>query len=552
MRLQDFVEPRLRDVLTELGVDQHHPVIFETPRQEGQGHLSTTVAMGLAKALRQPPKAIADKIVERLGSLTHVTSIDVAGPGFINVTFAPSAFSELLGALAQEGDAIGRSTIGVGKTVNVEYVSANPTGPLHAGHGRNCAVGDTIANLFDWCGYSVTREYYFNNAGNQMNKLAESIQVRTLNALGDNIDFPEDGYHGDYIHTIAEEVANEYGTAFRDRVLDEQLSICRKAGELWCFASIRTTLQRLGIQHDVYFNEDSLYSNGSVASTIEALRNEGLVYDKDGAVWFELTKLGLEKDKVIVKSTGEPTYRLPDIAYHRDKLGRGYDIVVDIFGADHIATIPDVLAGVRALGFDTERVKVVIHQMVTFIDNNEVVKFSKRTGKSFTLDDLIDEVGADVVRFFFVMRAVGTHLEFDLGLAKKEGDVNPVFYLQYAHARICSVLKKAEEAGFTVSESADLQLLTHERELELIAMLSRLRFTLERAAENVEPHTIADFLRDLAGAYHNWYHDCRILGNEQSPVSAELTSARLLLADVTRRALRNGLQMLGLSQPERM
>jgi arginyl-tRNA synthetase len=271
------------------------------------------------------------------------------------------------------------------------------------------------------------------------------------------------------------------------------------------------------------------------------------VYEKDGATWFALTELGNQQDKVIVKSTGEATYRLPDIAYHRDKLQRGYDVVVDIFGADHIATVPDVLAGVRALGFDTDRVRVVIHQMVTFVENGEVVKFSKRSGKSFTLDELIDEVGADVVRFFFIMRAVGTHLEFDLGLAKEEGDKNPVFYLQYAHARICSILRKAHEKGVEVQASADLSCLVHPREIELISLLSRMKASVERSCENLEPHTIAEYLRDLAGAYHNFYHDCRILGAEEP-----LESARLFLADVTRRAMRNGLLLLGVGTPERM
>ncbi|MCX6140264.1 MAG: arginine--tRNA ligase [Candidatus Kapabacteria bacterium] len=307
------------------------------------------------------------------------------------------------------------------------------------------------------------------------------------------------------------------------------------------------TPSMLKVRHDEYFNEDSLYTDGKVKQTIDALRECGLVYEMDGAQWFALTEVGGTQDKVIVKSTGEPTYRLPDIAYHRDKLQRGFDVIVDIFGADHIATIPDVLAGVRALGFDTEKVKVVIHQMVTFVENGEIVKFSKRSGKSFTLDELIDEVGADVVRFFFVMRAVGTHLEFDLGLAKEEGEKNPVFYLQYAHARICSILRKAQEKGLSVDSSADISVLVHPREIELIGLLSRMQVSVERSCENLEPHTIAEFLREVASAYHNFYHDCRILGAEPA-----IESARLLLADVTRRAMRNGLLLLGVATPERM
>jgi arginyl-tRNA synthetase len=547
--MHTYVEPHLRRALASIGAPDDTPVIFEIPRQEGQGHLSTTVAMSLAKAMRSNPRAIAQQIVEAMGThLPYVASIEVAGPGFINVTFTNDVFHAMLRDLSALGAEIGRSDVGRGKTVNVEYVSANPTGPLHAGHGRNCAVGDTIANLFQWCGYTVTREYYFNNAGNQMNKLGESIHVRVRHRLGESdLPFPDDGYHGEYIHAIADDIVTHHREAFEALPPEQRQAWCRRRGEEWCFALIKKTLTSLNIKHDTYFNEDSLYTDGKITSTIEALRGKGLVYEKDGATWLELTKMGQAQDKVIVKSSGEPTYRLPDIAYHAEKLQRGYDVLVDIFGADHIATIPDVLAGVTALGYDANKVRVVIHQMVTFVENGEVVKFSKRSGKSFTLDELIDEVGADVVRFFFIMRAVGTHLEFDLGLAKEEGEKNPVFYLQYAHARIASILRKAAEQGIDVDVAADLSVLEHPREIELITLLSRLRQMVERACEHLEPHTIAEYLRDVAAAYHNFYHDCRILGTEP-----RVQGARLLLADVTRRAMRNGLTLLGVHAPDSM
>lgn len=546
--MQRYIEPQLRESAKAAGIDLDAPIPFGVPKQEGQGHLSTNIAMMHAKRLGKQPRALAQEIVDAVAPSELIASIEVAGPGFINVTFRDAVYHAMLRDLDQQGDEIGRSDAGKGRSMNVEYVSANPTGPLHAGHGRNCAVGDTIANLFHWNGFAVTREYYFNNAGNQMNMLGRSIYVRLQHALGNvDVPFPEDGYHGEYIQQIAASIAADHADQVRQMSLDDALAFCRKQGEAWCFAAIKRTLDTLNIHHDVYFNEDSLYGSGKVAATVEALRERGLVYEKDGATWLALTELGNPQDKVIVKSTGEPTYRLPDIAYHRDKLERGYDVVVDIFGADHIATVPDVLAGVKALGFDTERVRVVIHQMVTFVEGGQVVKFSKRSGKSFTLDDLIDEVGADVVRFFFIMRAVGTHLEFDLGLAKEEGDRNPVFYLQYAHARICSILRKAEERGILVDHGADLSVLVDPREIELIGLLSRFRSTVERACENLEPHVIAEFLRDLAGAYHNFYHDCRILGADP-----HVEAARLLLADVTRRAMRNGLLILGVGTPERM
>lgn len=547
--LYTYVESHLRRALASINAPSDTNVVFEIPRQEGQGHLSTTVAMSLAKSIRGNPRAIAHSIIDALGDeIPFVRSIDIAGPGFINITFDDSVFHDMLRTMLVQGEQVGRSDIGGERTVNVEYVSANPTGPLHAGHGRNCAVGDTIANLLAWCGYKVTREYYFNNAGNQMNKLGESIDARVRHRLGDaEFPFPEDGYHGDYIHAIADDIVATRRDAYDVLSDDERRSFCRRAGEQWCFDLIKKTLDALNIHHDVFFNEDSLYSEGKITATIEALRQRGLVYEKDGATWLALTALGQPQDKVIVKSSGEPTYRLPDIAYHAGKLAQGYDMLVDIFGADHIATIPDVLAGVTALGHDASKVRVVIHQMVTFVENGEVVKFSKRSGKSFTLDELIDEVGADVVRFFFVMRAAGTHLEFDLGLAKEEGEKNPVFYLQYAHARIASILRKAAEQGIAVDEKADLHVLVHAREIELITLLSRFRQVVERAADQLEPHTVAEYLRDLAAAYHNFYHDCRILGTEPA-----VQGARLLLAEVTRRAMRNGLGVLGVAAPDVM
>jgi arginyl-tRNA synthetase len=546
-----FIEPFVRTALEGMGVDPSHPVIFEIPRQQGHGHLSTTVALTLAKPLGRKPRDIAEEIVQRLGTVPMVEGFEIAGPGFINVTFHHGVFHDILGDLVRMDEGIGRSDVGTGKSVNVEYVSANPTGPLHAGHGRNCAIGDTVANLHAWCGYDVTREYYFNNAGNQMNKLGESIHARVMQALGQEVSFPEDGYHGDYIMDIATDIVTNKVEEYTSTADGDKHLYCRKQGEQWCFASIKKTLDRLNIHHDTFFNEDSLYADGSIQEVIDQLRSKDLVYDKDGATWFAVTKLDPDnenvQDRVIVKSSGEPTYRLPDIAYHKNKLERGFDIVVDIFGADHIATIPDVLAGVRALGLDESRVRTVIHQMVTFIEDNEVVKFSKRSGKAFTLDELIDEVGADVVRFFFIMRGVGTHLDFDLGLAKEEGDKNPVFYLQYAHARIASILRKAADLELAVDKEADLSSLTHESELALIALLSRFRTVVERACSSLEPLIVADYLRDLAAAYHQFYHDCRILGSDEP-----LQSARLLLADVTRKGMRNGLHILGVAAPDTM
>jgi arginyl-tRNA synthetase len=382
-----------------------------------------------------------------------------------------------------------------------------------------------------------------------MQNLARSIYARYRQLLGDH-DYPfdeENGYRGEYIIEIARELLTQYGDGLREET-DEHLAICRAKGESWCFASIRRTLERLGVHHDVYFNEHTLYTEGYIARTVEQLRERGLVYEHDGATWIATTKLGLEQDRVIIKSTGEPTYRLPDIAYHCIKLSRGDDLIVDVFGADHIATIQEVLAAVRALGYDTSRVKVVLHQMVTFLKDGVPYKLSKRSGEQYTLDDLIDELGVDVVRYFFAMRAAETQLVFDLNLAREQSETNPVFYLQYAHARICSVFANAEQLGIEVEREPELELLEHPTECILIKTLAQFPDVIIRAAENLAPYIIADFLHTCAEAFHTFYHECRILGAPNT----ELVHARLALADMTRIVLRNGLHLLGVHAPERM
>jgi arginyl-tRNA synthetase len=556
--MKHYLEPFIRTALEALGVEHASTlaITVEVPRQAEHGDLSTNVAMVLAKSLKSNPRQIAQNLVaelERLVDPELVPRVEVAGAGFINVTFTPKFYAMQLASLLEQGEQLGRSTKGAGRKTNVEYVSANPTGLLHVGHGRNAAVGDTIANILAWNGYDVTREYYFNNAGNQMTNLGRSVYLRYVEALdpeGKPFPTPEQDdslYRGDYIRDIAQELVARYDAALAEPT-EDNLTTCRKAGEQWCFAAIDRTMQKMGIKHDVMFNEDSLYTDGKVEQTLAELRKRGVVYEKDGATWLALSKMGLNDDRVIIKSTGEPTYRLPDIAYHYDKLhNRGFDYVVDIFGADHIATIPDVMAAVEALGEDKSKVRVVIYQFVTLVNNGEAVKMSKRTGRGYTLDDLIEEFGADVTRFFFIMRGTGTHLEFDIALAAEQSEKNPVFYLQYAHARICSVLRTAEERGVQVSASADLTVLVHPSELELIKILLRFTEVVERAADSLEPQTIAEYLREAAAAFHKFYHDCRILGEAET-----LMQARFALAKATQIVLKNGLTILGISTPEKM
>lgn len=543
----ETIKPLIEKALIKLGID-YDEINLEQPANQSFGDISTNIAFKLAKQLKMPPKSIAENIVSKLElDANIIEKVKIEGAGFINFYLSKNFYLKALQELLAKGNNIGRSNIGQGKKVNVEYVSVNPTGLLHLGHGRNACIGDTIANLYEWLGYGVTREYYFNNAGNQMTMLANSIYARYMALYFDkDYPFPEDGYHGEYIIEIAKELYEKYGEELIEKN-DENLKIIKKFGENWCFDKIQKTLERLRIKQDIYFNEDSLYQDGKIQALLEEFKARQLSYEKDGAVWLALTKMGLENDRVIVKSTGEPTYRLPDIAYHKDKFERGYDLIIDIFGADHIATVPDVLAGVKALGYDISKVKVLIHQFVTLFEDGQQVKMSKRTGKSYTLDDLLDEVGADVVRFFLIMRSISTHLEFDLNLAREQSEKNPVYYLQYAHARICSIFENAKSQGIAVDNDFDLNLIGTQFEINLIKSLIGFEDAIMSAIEKSEPHVLCDYLKTIAQAFHIFYHNDRIINQ-----NAELTKARLKLIEITRYVLRNGLTILGVSAPEKM
>ncbi len=544
---KEYIKPVFEKAISLLGIDDFN-LNFDVPKNLEFGDLSTNIAMQLAKPLRKSPREIAEMIISKLEFDSNLISfVNIAGAGFINIKFSNGFYHNALNNIASLDSRFGQSYIGKGKSVNVEYVSANPTGLLHLGHGRNACTGDTIANLFEWLGYEVTREYYFNNAGNQMNNLGKSVYARYMQIVSDpNFLFPEDGYHGEYVKDIAQTLFEQNGNSLSENN-EQNLTIFRKNAEEWCFAKILQTLDKMKIKQDVFYNEDSLYTEGKIAKLIEDFKSMNLAYEKDGALWLKLTELGLDDDRVIVKSTGEPTYRLPDIAYHREKLLRGYDLVVDVFGADHIATVPDVMAGIKALGFDTDKVKILIHQFVTLTENGQQVKMSKRTGKSYTLDDLLDEVGPDVVRFFLLMRGISTHLEFDLSLAREQSDKNPVFYLQYAYARISSVFDKIEDKTSYNNDELNFSLLIENAEIDLIKRITKFPEVIENAGLKCEPHQLTEYLRELAGEFHIFYHNCRILG-----VAQDLQNARLKLAEITKNILKNGLSILGISAPERM
>jgi arginyl-tRNA synthetase len=544
--MRNYLQQAVAAALAGLGISTDFPIVVERPKQDGHGDLTTNVAMVLAKTAGKKPRDLANDIVAKLSlDPALVDRVEVAGPGFINVTFTDTFYRQQLRTIVEAPETYGASEVGKGKKTQVEFVSANPTGPLTVGHGRGAVFGDTISRLLEWTGHTVEREYYFNNAGRQMRILGDSVRRRYLELLGEPGDFPEDYYQGEYIKDVARSVRSQYGDSLRDEPAE---GVFKEVAEREIFADIRKTLKSIGIEFSSYFNENSLYIDGKIKQVIEALGTKGLTYEQDGALWFRASTLGSEKDKVIVKSTGEPTYRLPDIAYHCDKFRRNYDLMIDIFGADHIATYPDVLAGLKALGYDVEKVKVLIHQFVTITQGGEVVKMSTRKANFITLDELIADVGPDVVRYFFLMRTISSHLNFDLDLARQQSDENPVYYLQYAHARICSILRFAKEESQEVNhEGANLDLLTVPEELSLIRLLLRFPEIVESCAFTYEPHRLADYLHDIAGAFHLFYHKCRVVTEDR-----ELTKARLALCQAVRIVLRNGFAILGIAAPEQM
>ncbi|MEJ2636202.1 MAG: arginine--tRNA ligase [Calditrichia bacterium] len=519
--------------------------VLETPKQEAHGDISTNVAMQLAGSQKSNPRQLAQTIIDNLQLDNKlIEKVEIAGPGFINFFYTRGFLQQIVSGILEESENFGQNQSGAGKKAQVEFVSANPTGPLTIGHGRQAVLGDTIANFLEWSGYQLSREYYFNNAGRQMRVLGESVRLRYLQLLGEKIDFPDDHYQGEYIQDIARTIYDKYGDSLRDNA---ESAIFKDTAEQVIFEDIKKTLSRLGIVFDVFFNEKDLYDNGDIDRVIRLFREKDLAYEKDGALWFRTSSLGLEEDRVIVKSSGEPTYRLPDIAYHRTKFERGFDTIVDIFGADHIATYPDVLAGLRALGYDAGRVKVLIHQFVTLYEGSEKVKMSTRKANFVTLDELVDEAGPDVTRWFFLMRSMDSHLNFDLTLAKTQSDENPVYYNQYAHARICSILRNAEEKGLKFKKAAYLGRLEHPSELQLIKILMDFPKVVERCAAEFLPHQLTQYLSDTSTAFHKFYTECWVLTEDR-----ELSLARLSLCMAAKTVLANGFKILGVSAPERM
>lgn len=527
----------------------------EEPKKAAHGDFSTNMAMVIAgiekksgghKGKGPNPREIAAKIIELLDAPELIKTMDIAGPGFVNFVVQDEVWQSVLAEVAGQGEAFGLRDAGRGKRVLVEFVSANPTGPLSVGHGRQAVLGDAIARLLAATGHDVTREYYYNDAGRQMRVLGASTRARYLELLGLPAEFPEDGYQGEYIRDIARELITEVSDSLKD--VDDHLPFKEKA-EKAIFLDINRTLESLDIRFDNYYNEHSLYENGMVDDVVAILRKKNLVYDKDGAVWFKTTEFGQDQDRVIIKSTGEPTYRLPDIAYHREKFRRGFDWLVNIFGSDHIATVPDVLAGVEALGLDSSKVTVIIHQFVTLMREGKQVKMSTRKANFVTVDELVEEVGPDVVRFFFLMRKADSQLDFDLDLAKSQSQENPVYYVQYAFARLSSIGKQAAAKNIDPGPlaSAPLNLLVLPEELNILKTMAAFPSLVEGAALDLEPHRLVFYLQDIAAQFHSYYNKHRVISDDEG-----LTRARLWLAECLRIVVKNGLRLIGVNAPETM
>ncbi len=518
----------------------------QVPKNITHGDLTTNVAMLLAKDLQKKPTELANNIIKLLQSnfSEHYENISVAGPGFINVKMNKNIIIELIEEIKNKNKNFGKNNQGKGKKAIVEFVSANPTGPLTVAHGRGAIVGDTISRILEWNGYTVDREYYFNNAGRQMRLLGESVQARYLNNCDIKTDFPDEGYQGEYINDIALSFQKKFNKKY---INEKTVEVFKNYAEQQIFDDIKDTLKTLKINFDNYFNEDDLYKNKNIEKTVSDLDKKGLIYKKDNAIWFAGSKVNRPVDRVLIKSSGEPTYRLPDMAYHRTKFERNYDKIIDVFGSDHMDAYPDIVEAMNQLDYDSDKIKVLIHQFVTITENNKPIKMSTRKANFTTLQELCDEVGSEVVRYFFIMRNINSHLNFELKIAKDQSDENPIFYLQYAHARICTILRKAKDLNLNFNNKEKLNLLNETMENDLMNSMINFPNMIKKAYDKLDPQIISNYLEDLAAKFHKYYASSRIITDDKN-----LSCSRLFLIDSLRIVIKNGLNVLGIKAKERM
>ncbi|WP_300669420.1 arginine--tRNA ligase [Desulfoluna sp.] len=527
--------------------DTFPPVTVEEPKVESQGDYATNIAMVMAKAQKMAPRKIAEAIVAEIPVEGLVERLEIAGPGFINLFLKKSTWLTAISRVEAGGEAYGASQLGAGKKVQVEFVSANPTGPLHVGHGRGAAVGDSTARILNFAGFEVDKEYYINDSGRQIRTLGLSLFLRYKALCGQTVEFPGDCYQGDYIIEMAREVQADKGESLLAMEQDEAVQICARIAADEILSGIKNDLEAFGVPFDNWFSEQSLYDEGRVMETIDELKAKGTVFEKEGALWFKATDYDDEKDRVVVRSNGQTTYFASDIAYHMNKFERGYQRLIDVWGADHHGYIPRINASIEATGHNPEDFDVILVQLVNLLRGGEPVAMSTRSGEFVTLKDVVDEVGADAARFIFLSRHYDSPLDFDLDLAKKKSNDNPVFYVQYVHARITSILEKAKtERNLTVS-AVPTELLSEPEEITLMKAMLRFPDVVDTAARLLEPHRISYYLMDLASAFHSYYNKHKVLTED-----THLSAARLRLVASVRQVIKTGLALLGVSAPEKM
>ena len=551
--LRDLITKGLESCFADgtLTAGQVPDIVIEKPAHQEHGDFATNVAMVLAKLEKKAPRMVADTLISHMDTTDGIfDSVEIAGPGFINFHIKEEFWQQTLKTIAALGDTYGRSRIGAGKKVQVEFVSANPTGPLHIGHGRGAATGDAVASVLSAAGFDVFREYYINDAGNQMATLGKSIYLRYRELLGDGIEFPENCYQGDYVKDIARDAITKYGEKYKN--IDEEKAVdffSRFGGDI-ILKGIDDDLKDFGITFDKWYSEQSLFDDGKVDNALQTMREKGLIYEHEGALWFRTTDFGDDKDRVVVRSNGATTYFASDIAYHCEKFERGFDWVIDVWGADHHGYVPRLKGIVKGLDRDPEDLKIILVQLVSLLRDGMPVAMSTRSGEFVTLKEVVDEVGRDAARFFFLMRRSDSQLDFDLELAKRQSTDNPVYYVQYAHARICSIFENAQEKGFVLpadQDSIQLEKLTTGEEMAIIKTLNLFPEFVEGSALNFEPHRITYYLQDLAGQFHSFYNKNRVITEDSG-----LTTARLFLLKCVAQTLKNALTILGISAPERM
>ena len=534
----------------ELELADAPDIVVEKPKDEKMGDFACNIAMTLARSERKNPKVIAQIIEHNVEKGTAgLDSVEIAGPGFLNLKMSRKFFLDRFADAVEQRNDFGNSNVGQGTKIMIEFVSANPTGPLHIGHGRGAAVGDALARILKKAGYDLKTEYYVNDVGNQMNILGRSTWLRYLELLGNDADFPEDHYRGEYIKDIAQMAIDQHGKKFFDKPEGECVPFFKELAKDNILEGIKKDLSNFRVTFDNWFSEQSLYENNSVEGAIEWLRNEGHVYDKDGAVWLKSSAFDDDKDRVIVKKTGEKTYFCSDIAYHQNKIKRGFKKLINLMGADHHGYVPRMEAVLQAMGYDKNIFKILLIQFVSLLRGGEKVAMSTRSGEFETLSDVVNEVGVDAARYYFLMRSSDAHLDFDLELAKQETSENPVFYIQYAHARICSIFRGAEDKGiqFPGNGSIDLSLLVEEEEFSIIKAILAFPEVVEKSALALEVHRISHYLLDLVSRFHGYYSRHRVISDD-----VPLTLARLYLLDGLRITIRNGFDLMGISVPEKM